>query len=41
VFGAGRRRWAAPGAHEVILVVDPINERSIRELGDVLSLLDQ
>jgi probable F420-dependent oxidoreductase len=40
-LGAGLRRMAEAGAHEVILVVDPINERSIRELGDVLSLLDQ
>jgi hypothetical protein len=30
---------AEAGADEVILVVDPITERSIRELADVLTLL--
>lgn len=31
---------AAAGAHEVILVVSPITERSVRDLGEVLALLD-
>lgn len=39
-LGAGLRRMVDAGAHEVILVLDPINERSIRDLGEVLSLLD-
>ena len=33
------RELAEAGADEIILVVDPITERSIRELGDVVGLL--
>jgi len=36
----GLRELAQAGADEVILVVDPITERSIRELGEALALLD-
>jgi probable F420-dependent oxidoreductase len=35
----GLREMAGAGADEAILVVTPITERSIRELGDVLALL--
>lgn len=36
----GIRAFAAAGADEAILVVTPITERSIRDLGGVLALLD-
>lgn len=39
VVAGAIREMAEAGAHEVILVVDPITERSIRSLGDVLSSL--
>ena len=38
---AGLRDFAAAGADEVILVVSPITERSIRVLGESLALLDE
>ena len=38
---AGLRDFAAAGADEVILVVSPITERSIRMLGESLVLLDE
>ena len=31
---------AEAGAHEAILVVDPITEQSTRALGEVLAILD-
>jgi alkanesulfonate monooxygenase SsuD/methylene tetrahydromethanopterin reductase-like flavin-dependent oxidoreductase (luciferase family) len=34
------RQMAAAGAHEVILVLDPIDERSIRVMGETLADLD-
>ncbi len=34
------REYAAAGAHEVILVLDPITEESVRRCGEVLALLD-
>jgi hypothetical protein len=37
---AGLRALAEAGAHEASLVVSPINERSIRLLGEVLAVLD-
>jgi probable F420-dependent oxidoreductase len=37
----GLREMGEAGADEVILVVTPITERSIRELGDVLGVLDR
>lgn len=37
---AGLRDLAEAGANEVILVVSPINERSIRSLGEALAALD-
>jgi alkanesulfonate monooxygenase SsuD/methylene tetrahydromethanopterin reductase-like flavin-dependent oxidoreductase (luciferase family) len=40
VVAAELRAFADAGAHEAILVVDPITERSIRRLGDALSALD-
>lgn len=36
----GLRAFAEAGAHEVILVVNVVTERSIRALGDALALLD-
>jgi alkanesulfonate monooxygenase SsuD/methylene tetrahydromethanopterin reductase-like flavin-dependent oxidoreductase (luciferase family) len=39
-IAAGIRELAETGADEVILVVAPITERSIRDLGEALSLLD-
>jgi len=39
-IAASLHELAEAGADEVILVVDPISERSIRRLGDVLALLD-
>ena len=36
----GLREFAEAGADEAILVVSPINERSIRLLGEVLAALD-
>jgi alkanesulfonate monooxygenase SsuD/methylene tetrahydromethanopterin reductase-like flavin-dependent oxidoreductase (luciferase family) len=39
-IAAELRAFAEAGAHEAILVVDPITERSIRALGDVLAALD-
>ena len=36
----GLRAMAEAGAHEAILVVSPITERSIRELGATLAALD-
>lgn len=38
---AGLREFAEAGADEVILVVSPITERSIRVLGETLALLDE
>jgi probable F420-dependent oxidoreductase len=38
-IAAALREFADAGADEVILVVSPITERSIRELGDAVSLL--
>ena len=38
-IAAGLREMGEAGADEAILVVTPITERSIRELGDVLALL--
>jgi alkanesulfonate monooxygenase SsuD/methylene tetrahydromethanopterin reductase-like flavin-dependent oxidoreductase (luciferase family) len=38
---AGLRDFAAAGADEVILVVSPITERSIRTLGESIALLDK
>ena len=38
-IAAGLRELAEAGADEVILVLDPITERSIRELGEVVALL--
>jgi hypothetical protein len=40
-LAAGLRDFAAAGADEVILVVSPITERSIRMLGESLALLDE
>lgn len=37
----GLRSMAEAGADEAILVLDPITERSVRDLGEVLSLLDR
>ncbi|HZD78816.1 MAG TPA: LLM class flavin-dependent oxidoreductase [Actinomycetota bacterium] len=39
-IAAGLRELAEAGAHEAILVVDPITERSIRSLGEALELLE-
>ncbi len=39
-IAAGLHALAAAGADEAIVVLVPINERSIRDLGEVLSLLD-
>ncbi|MFB3737497.1 MAG: LLM class flavin-dependent oxidoreductase [Candidatus Velamenicoccus archaeovorus] len=39
-IAAGLRELAEAGADEAILVVDPITERSVRTLGEVLALLD-
>ncbi|MBI3649275.1 MAG: LLM class flavin-dependent oxidoreductase [Actinobacteria bacterium] len=39
-IAAGLREMAQAGANEAILVVSPITEASIRELGEVLRLLD-
>lgn len=39
-IAGGLRAMAEAGAHEAILVVSPITERSIRELGEVLAALD-
>jgi alkanesulfonate monooxygenase SsuD/methylene tetrahydromethanopterin reductase-like flavin-dependent oxidoreductase (luciferase family) len=39
-IAAHLRALAEAGADEAILVADPITERSIRDLGAVLSLLD-
>jgi len=36
---AGLRELGEAGADEVILVLDPITERSIRELGEVVGLI--
>ena len=36
----GLRALAESGADEVILVLSPITERSIRSMGEVLALLD-
>ncbi len=36
----GLRAFAAAGADEAILVVSPIDERSIRRLGETLAYLD-
>ena len=38
-IAAGLRELAEAGADELILVADPITERSIRELGEVVALL--
>jgi alkanesulfonate monooxygenase SsuD/methylene tetrahydromethanopterin reductase-like flavin-dependent oxidoreductase (luciferase family) len=38
-IAAGLRELAESGADEVIVVLDPITERSIRELGEVVALL--
>jgi alkanesulfonate monooxygenase SsuD/methylene tetrahydromethanopterin reductase-like flavin-dependent oxidoreductase (luciferase family) len=38
-IAATLRELAEAGANEAILVVSPISERSIRELGDVVALL--
>ena len=38
-IAGGLRELAEAGAHEAILVADPITERSIRDLGDVLATL--
>jgi hypothetical protein len=38
-IAAALRELAEAGADEEILVVDPISERSIRELGDVVALV--
>lgn len=40
-MAAALRALAEAGADEAILVVNPITERSVRSLGDVLALLDQ
>ena len=40
-LAAGLREFAAAGANEVILVVSPITENSIRRLGESLALLDE
>ena len=37
---AGLRELADAGANEAILVLSPINERSIRLMGDALAALD-
>lgn len=39
-IAAGLRDLAEAGADEAILVVTPITERSIRDLGEALALLD-
>jgi alkanesulfonate monooxygenase SsuD/methylene tetrahydromethanopterin reductase-like flavin-dependent oxidoreductase (luciferase family) len=38
-IAAGLRALADAGLHEAILVLDPITERSIRDLGDVVAAL--
>ena len=38
-IAAGLRELAQAGADEVIAVLDPITERSIRELGEVVGLM--
>jgi alkanesulfonate monooxygenase SsuD/methylene tetrahydromethanopterin reductase-like flavin-dependent oxidoreductase (luciferase family) len=38
---AGLRELAEAGADEAILVVSPINERSIRALGEVIARLGE
>jgi alkanesulfonate monooxygenase SsuD/methylene tetrahydromethanopterin reductase-like flavin-dependent oxidoreductase (luciferase family) len=40
-IAAGLQEFAEAGADEVILVLSPITERSIRRLGESLALLDQ
>jgi probable F420-dependent oxidoreductase len=40
-IAAGLRELAEAGADEVILVLDPITERSIRALGEVVALVSQ
>jgi len=40
-IAAGLRDLAEAGANEAIIVVDPITERSVRELTEVLALLDR
>ena len=40
-IAAALREFADAGADEVILVVKPITERSIRRLGEALAILDQ
>jgi alkanesulfonate monooxygenase SsuD/methylene tetrahydromethanopterin reductase-like flavin-dependent oxidoreductase (luciferase family) len=39
-IAAGLRDLAEAGANEAILVVSPINERSIRLLGEAVAALD-
>ena len=39
-IAAGIRELAEAGANEVILVVTPITERSVRFLGEALSVLE-
>jgi len=39
-IAAGLRNLAEAGADEAVLVVSPITERSIRDLGEVLAILD-
>jgi alkanesulfonate monooxygenase SsuD/methylene tetrahydromethanopterin reductase-like flavin-dependent oxidoreductase (luciferase family) len=40
-IAAGLRAFAHAGADETILVVDPIDEDAVAELGEMLKLLDE